>query len=55
VVGGRCFVVDLDLERFFDRVNHGMLVARVARKVRDKRVLRLIRRSLQAGLRLGGS
>ncbi len=44
----------LDLEKFFDRVNHDVLMARVARKVKDKRVLRAIRRYLQAGLMMGG-
>ena len=37
--------VDLDLERFFDRVNHDVLMARVARRVKDKQMVRLIRRS----------
>jgi len=50
VASGRRWVVDMDLEKFFDRVNHDMLMARVARKVKDKRALRLIRRYLQAGL-----
>ena len=47
---GHRWVVDLDLEAFFDRVNHDLLMARVARRIHDKRVLRLIRRYLEAGM-----
>jgi RNA-directed DNA polymerase len=47
---GREFVVDLDLEKFFDRVNHDILMSRIARRIGDKRLLLLIRRFLQAGL-----
>lgn len=47
---GRRWVVDMDLEKFFDRVNHDVLMSRVARKVRDKRVLKLIGRYLRAGM-----
>jgi RNA-directed DNA polymerase len=54
VAAGNRFVVDLDLEKFFDRVNHDVRMARVAHKVKDKQVLRLIRRYLQAGLMMGG-
>lgn len=54
VAEGRRWVVDMDLEKFFDRVNHDILMSRVARKVRDKRVLGLIRRYLEAGILAGG-
>jgi RNA-directed DNA polymerase len=51
---GYRWVVDIDLERFFDRVNHDVLMSRIARKVEDKRILRLIRRYLQAGIMVDG-
>jgi len=54
VAEGERWVVDLDLEKFFDRVNHDVLMARVVRKVKDDRVLKLIRRYLEAGLMEGG-
>jgi len=54
VEAGYRFVVDIDLEKFFDRVNHDVLMARVARRVGDKRLLRLIRRYLEAGIMIEG-
>jgi len=50
IAEGHLWVVDLDLEQFFDRVNHDILMGRVATKVSDKRVLGLIRRYLQVGV-----
>ena len=47
-------VVDVDLEKFFDRVNHDILVDRLAKRVGDKAVLRLIRRYLEAGIMRDG-
>jgi RNA-directed DNA polymerase len=47
---GYHFVVDMDLEKFFDRVNHDILMSRVARKIQDKWILKLIRSYLQAGI-----
>ncbi len=52
--GGRRWVVDMDLEKFFDRVNHDVLMHRVARRIEDRRVLALIRRFLQVGLMADG-
>jgi RNA-directed DNA polymerase len=54
VAEGRNWVVDLDLEKFFDRVNHDILMSRVARKIKDKKVLLLIRKYLQAGIMVDG-
>lgn len=54
VAEGRAIVVDLDLEKFFDRVNHDILMARLARHIGDKRLLRIIRRFLEAGLMSDG-
>ena len=51
---GRRWVVDVDLERFFDRVNHDVLMGRLARRISDSRLLRLVRRYLNAGLMADG-
>ena len=54
VAEGRCWVVDIDLEKFFDRVNHDMLMGRLAKRIGDRDVLRLIRRYLNAGVMADG-
>ena len=51
---GCAWVVDIDLEKFFDKVNHDMLMARVARRVKDKKILLLIRKYLQSGIMENG-
>lgn len=51
---GRVVVVDVDLEKFFDRVNHDVLMGRLARRIEDRRMLGLIRRYLNAGVMAGG-
>lgn len=54
ISSGYHWVVDLDLEKFFDRVNHDVLMSRIAKRVSDKRVLSLIRRFLNAGVMEAG-
>jgi RNA-directed DNA polymerase len=51
---GRRWVVDVDLEQFFDRVNHDVLMGRLAKRIGDRRVLGLIRRYLKAGVLANG-
>ena len=54
VAEGRRVVVDMDLEKFFDRVNHDLLTQKLSTKIDDGRVLRLIRRYLEAGMMADG-
>jgi len=54
IAQGNEWVVDIDLEKCFDRINHDILMGRLARKISDKRILRLIRRYLQAGVMVNG-
>lgn len=54
VRAGNRIVVDIDLEKFFDRVNHDILMSRLARRIRDKRLLKIIRGFLEAGIMEGG-
>jgi group II intron reverse transcriptase/maturase len=54
IQAGRRWVVDVDLERFFDCVHHDVLMGKLARRIVDKRVLRLIRSYLEAGIMVNG-
>ncbi len=54
VEAGRKWVVDMDLEQFFDRVNHDVLMGRLAKRIGDRNVLQLIRRYLEAGILANG-
>jgi RNA-directed DNA polymerase len=54
VAGGYQIVVDLDLEKFFDRVNHDVLMARLARRIGDRRLLRIVRCFLESGIMRDG-
>ena len=54
IQGGKGIVVDIDLEKFFDRVNHDILMSKLAQKVQDRRVHIIIRRYLQSGVMLNG-
>ncbi len=54
VASGKRWIVDIDLAKFFDRVNHDILMSRLARVIKDKTLLKLIRRYLQSGMMEGG-
>ncbi|MGB6397445.1 MAG: group II intron reverse transcriptase/maturase [Bradyrhizobium sp.] len=54
IASGHAVIVDIDLEKFFDRVNHDILMGLVAKRVADKRILKLIRGFLTAGVMEGG-
>src|SRR5215210_2590494 len=54
IQSGRRWVVDVDLEKFFDRVNHDVLMVRLERRIGDRRLLRVIRRYLEAGVMANG-
>jgi group II intron reverse transcriptase/maturase len=54
IAEGRRIVVDMDLEQFFDRVNHDLLMEKLSKKIDDRRVLQLIRRYLEAGMMTDG-
>lgn len=54
VNGGKPYVVDIDLSKFFDRINHDRLIARMGEKVTDKRILRLVGIMLRSGVMVNG-
>ena len=54
VQAGQRVIVDIDLSKFFDRVNHDRLLSRLATRIKDKRVLKLIRKFLESGMMIGG-
>lgn len=54
IAEGYSWVVDLDIEKFFDRVNHDILMGRIAKRIADKRLLKLLRLYLQAGVMVHG-
>jgi RNA-directed DNA polymerase len=54
IAEGYEWIVDIDLDKFFDRVNHDILMGRLAKRIEDKRILRLIRRYLQVGIMVHG-
>jgi group II intron reverse transcriptase/maturase len=54
ILGGKRVLVDVDLEKFFDRVNHDILLGRLEKRIKDKRMLGLIRRYLNAGIMAHG-
>ena len=54
IAQGHEWVVDIDLEKYFDRINHDILMVRMAQRITDKRILKLVRRYLQAGIMVNG-
>ena len=54
VENGNRIVVDTDLEKFFDRVNHDILIGIIAKRIEDRRIIKLIRKYLQAGVMING-
>ena len=54
VQDGHIYVVDMDLEKFFDRVNHDILMSKLARRIGDKRLLKILRRYLETGMMQAG-